>query len=74
MLEPISIRAGGQGNCCDGGEVEGKGQSVMARGGGGYLWPWLQLGVIWNRLLPMCSLGCDWAERRWGGPALPDAE
>lgn len=35
MLEPISIRAGGQGNCCDGGEVEGKGkgQSVMARGG-----------------------------------------
>lgn len=52
--------------------MEGKGQSVMARGG--YLWPWLQLGVIWNRLLPICSLGCDWTERRWGGPAQPDAE
>lgn len=58
-----------------------EGQSTMAGGGGGggggglgYLWPWLQLGVIWNRLLQMCSLGCDWTERRWGGPALPDAE
>lgn len=55
-----------------------EGQSVMPGGGGGgglgYLWPWLQLGVIWNRLLQMCSLGCDWTERRWGGPALPDAE
>lgn len=32
MLEPIPIRAGGQGDCCKGVEVEGKGQSVMARG------------------------------------------
>lgn len=48
---------------------------VVVKGGWvGYLWPWLQLGVIWNRLLQMCSLGCDWTERRWGGPALPDAE
>lgn len=52
------------------GPEEGRGELR----GGCYLWPWLQLGVIWNRLFPMCSLGCDWAERRWGGPALPDAE
>lgn len=50
------------------------GGAEEGEGGGCYLWPWLQLGVIWNRLFPMCSLGCDWAERRWGGPALPDAE
>lgn len=55
---------GGEGAKCDG--KKGVGAS--------YLWPWLWLGIIWNRLLPMCSLGCDWAERRWGGPSLPDAE
>lgn len=33
MLEPISVRAGGQGNCCKGGEVERKGESVIVGGG-----------------------------------------
>lgn len=32
MLEPISVRAGGQGNCCKGGEVERKGESVIVGG------------------------------------------